>query len=349
MKIAYLTDSVYSYNKGGKEKRLFEITKRLEKKGHEVHIYTMKWWSGQPIKKEEGITLHGISPRYDLYTPSGKRSIKQAIAFSLAVFPSLVKEDFEVLDIDHMPYFPIFPAWLVAKIKKKKCVITWHEYWGEYWFEYLGWKGVFGYCIEKLASLLGEKIAVSELTKGRLNRKNVIYIPNGINLSEIQNAKKRKAFDVLFVGRLIKEKNVDLLINAVKGKYSLAIIGSGPEEERLKLLAKDYPNILFLGTMKSPEEVYGYMKSAKVFAFPSEREGFGLVVLEAIASGTPVLLIDEKYNAAKFLVNKESISTKQDFEKKLDILVKTPPSLTFDEEKYNWNRIVKIVEEVYRK
>jgi len=46
MKIAIVSDSIYPYNKGGKEKRLFEIATRLVKYGHEITIYTMKWWEG---------------------------------------------------------------------------------------------------------------------------------------------------------------------------------------------------------------------------------------------------------------------------------------------------------------
>ena len=106
MKIVYISDAVYPYNKGGKEKRLFEISTRLARRGHDVHIYTMNWWNGPKVIKENGVSLHAISPLYPLYTKSGKRSIKEALAFSSYIFQGLIKEDFDILDVDHMPFFP---------------------------------------------------------------------------------------------------------------------------------------------------------------------------------------------------------------------------------------------------
>jgi len=347
MKIAYLTDAVYPYNKGGKEKRLFEISTRLAKKGHDVHIYTMEWWKGSKIIKENNVTLHAISHLYPLYTRNGKRSIKEALAFSSYVFCALFKEDFDILDVDHMPYFPIFPAWLICKIKRKKMIVTWHEYWGDYWFDYLGWKGIFGYGVELVSSLFGKKIAISGLTKKRILGKSQ-YIPNGVNISLIQSVKPKRKFDVLFVGRLIKEKNVDLVISSVKDKFKLGIIGKGPEEERLMNLAQKYSNIAFLGDVKDQKEVYSYMKGAKVFAFPSEREGFGIVVLEALVCGTPVLVLDAENNASRFLVDKEFVCKKENFEEKLKTYVKSSSSLSFNRNKYNWGRIIKDIEGVYR-
>ena len=60
MKIAFVHDAIYPYNKGGKEKRLFEIVKRLSKK-HDIHIYCMKWWKGPKIIKRGNVHLHALS------------------------------------------------------------------------------------------------------------------------------------------------------------------------------------------------------------------------------------------------------------------------------------------------
>ena len=175
-----------------------------------------------------------------------------------------------------MPYFPIFPTWLISKIKRKPFFVTWHEYWGNYWFDYLGSKGLFGYIIENLSAKLSTNInVVSRLTQRRLRKvtKNKMnYSPNGIDFNLIKKSKKKKSFDLLFAGRMIKEKNVSFLIDQVKSDYTLGIIGSGPELEKIKAKAKQYPNIEVLGMLPKIEDVYGYMKSAKLFAFPSERE-----------------------------------------------------------------------------
>ena len=100
-------------------------------------------------------------------------------------------------------------------------VTTWHEVWGDYWYEYLGRKGIFGHAVEKITSRLTKNnVAVSQKTRRGLKNlgvdHNIQVIPNGIDFSQIQQIKSSQGdIDVIFAGRLIKEKNVDLLINAV--------------------------------------------------------------------------------------------------------------------------------------
>lgn len=90
----------------------------------------------------------------------------------------------------------------------------------------------------------------------------------------------------LIVGRLLAYKHFDLAIEAfnILG-YKLKIVGEGPEEARLKKMARE--NIEFLGRLKD-DEVRGYYGNAKAFLFPQE-EDFGIAALEAMASGVPVI------------------------------------------------------------
>ncbi len=344
MKIAFISDAVYPYMKGGKEKRLHEISTKLAKKGHDVHIYCMRWWDGDEVIKEKGVYLHAISPFYTLYTKKGKRSIKEAIMFSLHILPKMIREDFDIIDVDHMPHFPVFPAWLLSKLKRKPLVVTWHEFWGKYWFTYLGWKGAIGYVIEWLAKLCSKNIiCVSELTRRRLNKPvNLIY--NGINLNSIRKAKPSKQkFDILFVGRLIKEKNVKLIIKTVKDKYKVGIVGEGPDKKRLERLARKYPNIKFLGRVPN---VYSYMKSAKLFVFPSTREGFGIVVIEALACGLTTVVLDYPDSASKYLVPEEFVANEKNLLEKIENAF--GKKIKLDKKKYSWKNITNQVEKVYK-
>lgn len=110
---------------------------------------------------------------------------------------------------------------------------------------------------------------------------------------------------VLFVGNLVPVKGVDRLLKAFKvvqgsclhgnGKLeacpTLHIIGSGPEEKRLRKLAHDLgiaDSVQFLGR-KSQEEVAAAMREAHCLCLPSRSEGMPNVVLEALACGTPVV------------------------------------------------------------
>ena len=298
-------DAIYPYIKGGAEKRYHEIAKRLSKK-HEIHFFGMKFWSGEKIIQQEGIYYHGVCQPQALYTgKNGQRSIKQALVFSAKLYRHLKKEKFDLIECCNFPYFPIFSCKLISIIKKTPLNVTWHEVWDKYWFEYLGWKGIFGYLIERITSRLSKNnIVVSQDTQNKLAKISPHpskLIPNGLELNEIKKVKpSQEKFDVLFAGRLIKEKNVDLIIDAIGTKYQVGIIGEGPELKRLK--EKAPKNIKFLGFLKNIDEVYGLMKSAKVFAFPSLREGFGISVIEANACGCPVVVVQAPNNAAVNLI-----------------------------------------------
>jgi glycosyltransferase involved in cell wall biosynthesis len=50
MKIAFVTDVAYPYIKGGAEKRIYELSRRLAASGHDVHVYSIQWWDGPSVK-----------------------------------------------------------------------------------------------------------------------------------------------------------------------------------------------------------------------------------------------------------------------------------------------------------
>ena len=58
MRIALVSDSIYPYNKGGKETRSYDLAVKLAEKGHEVHFYTMKFWEGEDVIKKDGFYLN---------------------------------------------------------------------------------------------------------------------------------------------------------------------------------------------------------------------------------------------------------------------------------------------------
>jgi len=407
MKISFLYDAIYPWHIGGKEKRLYDLTKNLKERGHEVHIYSMKWWKGNKIIKQDNITYHSLCKYHPLYLKKGRRSIKQGIMFGLASL-RLLKEDFDVLDSDHMVYFHLFPAKLACILRNKPLIITWNEVWGkEYWKSYMGKKGIIGYWIEKLASKLPNKIiSVSKHTTNKLihdlgvQKEKITTIPNGIDFSFFQKIKKspKKSdhSDIVFAGRLLKHKNVDLLIRAIKilkekdkskdekgNKISknnnknkntnkdikaiktikAIIIGDGPELVNLKALTNSLDlqdNIKFTGFIKSESAMYSIMKSSKVFVLPSEREGFGIVAIEANALGLPVITLDSKDNASQFLIkqgkngfitNKDPVSLAQTINlalKQVKQSSKMSNHCKDEARQYDWSSLIPKFEEVYK-
>lgn len=242
----------------------------------------------------------------------GRRSITWPIYFAIRLLPVLLQERFDIIDCQNFPFFPCYSAKITSKIKKSTLVITWHEVWADYWFEYLGKAGVFGKTIEKLTTHLASRnIAVSRQTLEALVavglKKQIQIIPNGIDLSLIESVKPSSELsDIVFAGRLIKEKHVELLINLINllkkenPSIKAVIIGDGPEKEDIEKLIDNLKlrdNVLLLGRMETDTDVYSYLKSSKVFLSLSSREGFGIIALEANACGLPVVTVKHPQNA----------------------------------------------------
>jgi glycosyltransferase involved in cell wall biosynthesis len=317
MKIAYVYDAVYPWVKGGAEKRIYELSRRLAVRGHEVHCYGMKWWPGEGAILKDDVHLHGICRPIPLYAGE-RRSMKQAAYFAARALA--IDADCDVIDCQNFPYLSCFSARLLCGLKKDKLFITWHEVWGDYWYEYLGRKGIFGQLIEKAAARLAENnITVSERTRKDLERlgvRGVQVVPNGIDWQGIEKIKaSEKGSDLVYVGRLVGHKNVDLLIRAAGivrrqvPDVRVIVIGDGPEMERLTALVGELGlerNVEFIGFVENYNDALALLKSSKVFVSPSTREGFGMAALEANACGLPVVTVNHRMNAVCDLVTAQT-------------------------------------------
>jgi glycosyltransferase involved in cell wall biosynthesis len=370
MKIAFVYDAVYPYRVGGVEKRIAEMSKRLVDKGHEVHIFGLKVWTGDSCFSRDGIYYHGVGETRSFYC-AGRRSIIEALYFALKVFSPLYRESFDLIDCQNLPYLHCFTVALMAKLKNTPIIITWHEVWDDYWYEYLGIYGFFGRLIERLSTHLTRKaVAVSKMTRKDLfeinNQLEIKIIPNGIDLKHINEVPpSENVSDVLFSGRLIREKNIDLLIRAIviaKREFQdikCFIIGDGPEKSRLHDLAQDVgisDNIRFLGFVETHDEVIALMKSSKIFGSPSIREGFGIAPLEAMACGLPVVTVDARKNAVRELVSKKTgivcIPTPERFAESIILCIQQRNEMKGDclqfAADYDWDVIASKAESFYK-
>lgn len=90
---------------------------------------------------------------------------------------------------------------------------------------------------------------------------------------------------LLYVGRVSIEKNLEALLTLSEDDtYHINIVGDGPDRERLE---KKYPKVSFHG-YKHGAELAEFYQAADVFVFPSKTDTFGIVMVEAMACGTPV-------------------------------------------------------------
>jgi glycosyltransferase involved in cell wall biosynthesis len=321
MRIAMVYDVIYPYVKGGAERRFYELARRLSPR-HEIHLLGMQSWEGQSvIQNESGVFLHGVCAPKDLYA-GNRRSIRQAVYYSQRLIGPLLQlaQRVDLIDCSSVPVFPVFVSKLCSVLRRKPLVSTWHEYWGDYWRTYLNssWTGSIAQYLERAASRLPDRVvAVSDHTKAGLAnhgvpKSKIEVVHCGIDLAGIEQTPMAKdGSDVIFAGRLIREKHVDLLLRAVHllrasiPHIQCIIIGDGPERaglERLRDALGLSSNVRFVGFLERHQDVFGLIKASRVFVLPSEREGFGMVVPEANACGLPVVVARAKHSAASSFV-----------------------------------------------
>lgn len=117
-------------------------------------------------------------------------------------------------------------------------------------------------------------------------------VSRGVNLSQFYAGSNTafthlKAPIALYVGRVAIEKNLEDFLK-MEWTGTKIIVGDGPSR---KMLEKSYPDTLFVG-LKQGAELAEYYRSADVFVFPSRTDTFGIVLIEAMASGLPIAAYD---------------------------------------------------------
>ena len=320
MSIALVCDRVYPYFKGGAEKRYLQIAEALISRGHRVHFYTGQWPGMAVRSSEKHIVLEGVY-RVGSFYSNGHKSIKESIIYALNLLPTLILSKHDIIECDQFPLLPIFVAKIASLIRGVPLVVTWHEVWGvETWLRYLGRTGWIGALIEWICLRLPDHIiSVSEFTTNNLaatygiDSSRISTISNGIDNDKIRNCSPSSdRSDIVFVGRLLEHKNVDVLLRSVAlvkrswPNVQCRIVGDGPQRQNLEKLMEELDlgaNVRIIGSVEDDEWVYSLMRSSKLLVHPSTREGFGITVVEANACGIPALVINHPDNAACDLVH----------------------------------------------
>ena len=316
LEILTLYDCIAPESVGGVEQRNLELARALAGRGHRV---TLAGWASEPAEPAPGVRVLPLRAPGDLYTAGGKRRTRAATRFALDV-ARVDLSGYDLVETANIPYLHLMALAPRCAASRIPLCVTWHEYWGRYWREYLAtpWWRPYAWLEQLTAHLGAGAIAVSQLTAERLarHRKGAVHvIGNGIPVAEIRAAAgSATAVDtpLIYAGRLLPEKRIDLLLEAVRalvdrglGGCLLTIIGDGPDRSRLTELAHTLGvghAVRFVGRLPTETDVWRALGRARVAVQPSSREGFGRFPLEAMAAGRPVVYRASAESAVREIV-----------------------------------------------
>ena len=169
-------------------------------------------------------------------------------------------------------------------------------------FQYIFLKPIIKRVWKSAVAVIANSQGLKELALETDRNAKIGVIYNGVNVEDFSPRNERENGDIIIlsVARLIKRKGIDDLIRAVPAivkahkNIKLIIIGEGNIENELKALAqklKVSKYIDFLGYVP-PNEISNYYSSSDIFVLPSKNEGMSNTVLEAMASGLPIVTTD---------------------------------------------------------
>jgi 1,2-diacylglycerol 3-alpha-glucosyltransferase len=246
--------------------------------------------------------------------------------------PGLRREKYDIVHV-HTPFVAHYLGLELARELNVPCVETYHTFFEDYLHHYLPWipklmaRGVARMISKRQCNAVDAIVAPSQpmldVLRGYGVNVSAEVVPTGLQMQSFKAA-DGKAFRqrygislerpmLLYVGRVAFEKNIAFLIEMANVLVKevpdvlLVITGEGPAEASLHKLTQQLGisnNVKFIGYLDRERELNACYQAADVFVFASKSETQGLVLLEAMAQGTPVVAIAE-LGTASILVNGE--------------------------------------------
>ncbi len=281
---------------GGVGVHIHTLSKELVRQGHEVYVITyphkdIKDIDGIHVIGTKGLNIPGV--RGLMFKMNAKKALKNLV-------------EMENIDIIHGHY--LFPAGAAAvEVGREYGIKTYITAHGSDMFEVYKKQPLMRSTIKKVLKGADVVLAVSNALRHEIIATGVKGISdktrlswNSVDINKFSDGRndyfKREyqLYDkpiVLFVGNLIKRKNVDSLLEAKKissTDYYLVVVGDGPLFKKLKKKVKEenIRDVIFTG---SRDDVENIIPSCDVLILPSYSESFGLVLIEALACGKPVI------------------------------------------------------------
>lgn len=292
----------------GVESYVKSLALPLKKLGHNIKIITTFWNGNKKFEIYKGIPILRIKETKFFFGKFGSLFHFNYITFGINAFR---KKNFKFFKDSDIIFMPVTVGIPYISQKKKIPIITafLHYESNKIWIDFLTLN--LYHFLEKIqfknfrALITISKFSKNELiSKYGLKSKIIEIIPVGIDTKEFSPLNVSKELKskysgkiLLYVGPFLQRKRIPLLIHALNKVIKsfpdvhLVLIGKGMTWEYCKRLSKLYKvqnHISFLGFIPQ-EELLKFYASSDIFIFPSELEGFGQVILESMASGTPVI------------------------------------------------------------
>jgi phosphatidyl-myo-inositol alpha-mannosyltransferase len=290
--------SPYGYpHPGGVNEHVRFTYEAMRRMGHDVWIITSKY--GRQRESEGHVIRLGTG--FAVPTNGSVGRVTLGLRFKRQAQEVLEAHRFDILHF-HEPFVP-FLSPTVLDASETVNIATFHAFGGfspSYWIG----KRFAG----QLAGLLHGRIAVSGAAKHFINRYfpgEYLIIPNGVDLERFAAAEPYEelrdgTLNILFVGRFEERKGLIHLLKAYhrlrkrKVDARLLVIGAGPKEREYRRFVglRGIRDVEFLGRVSDDEKVR-YFASADIYCAPNTgQESFGIVLLEAMAAGVPIVASD---------------------------------------------------------
>ncbi len=297
---------------------VFDISKRLARKGHNVTVCTSDMVN---IKTKIAASSESVFDDFEIVRVKNVSS-HLSNAIGLLITPALNKflsEHIQDYDLIHIHEYTTYQNIVVHKYAKKHGVpyiLQAHGSIPRIGKRFRKWLYdiTFGYNILQDASKV---IALSRIEAEQYKRmgvpeEKIAIIPNGIDLLEYADLPPKGSFKkkfgirederiVLYLARIHKIKGVDILVrafaNVIKKLDDVRLVVVGPDDgylgelETLIKALKMENNVLITGPLYGRDKLEAYV-DADVYVLPSRYEIFGMTVLESVACGTPVILTE---------------------------------------------------------
>ena len=319
MRICLVYDCLFPWTVGGAERWYRNLAERLAAEGHEVTYLTRLQWNEDDRPAIPGVRVLAVSPRDDLYGPDGNRRIAPPLKFGLGVLRHLYRHggDYDVVHTASFPYFSLLAAGCARRRHGFALVVDWHEVWSRhYWRSYLGrLGGAIGYAVQLTCVRLPQRaFCFSRLHRDRLVAEGLRSTPEileGEYAGDLAPPQPNDAEPVVvFAGRHIREKRAPAVPPAIAAARHEApelrgvVFGDGPERPLVEQAVRHagIEDAVRVPGFVDHDILDDALRTALCMLLPSSREGYGMVVVEASANGTPSIVVRGEDNAAVELV-----------------------------------------------